>query len=149
MWPFGAGGFVLHGLSAGAAGALAAAGVAALTGLYLLKLRRRRVIVPHAALWVAHAGERRSERWARRLRRWLSLALQLLLFGLLLLAAADPQPAAADRAGRSVVVLIDRSASMSATDEPGTRLGAARARAEAVVAGPGGAGPAPGASFAA
>src|SRR5260221_13251287 len=121
---WGLGGLALEGLSGGAAVGLALAGVAILTGLYLLKPRRRRVIVAFAPLWLPGAGERRSERWARHLRRWLSLALQAAVFGLLLLAAADPQPRAADRAGRSFVFLIDRSASMSATDEPGTRLGA-------------------------
>jgi hypothetical protein len=146
---FGAGGFVLGGLAPGAAVAIAAAGAAALTALYLLRLRRRRVVVPFAPLWLPHAGERRSERLARRLRRWLSLALQLTIFALLLVAAADPRPAAADRAGRSVVVLVDRSASMSATDEPGTRLAAARARARAVVDGLGSADRALVASFAA
>ena len=40
----------------------------------------------------ALGGERRSERWARRLRRWLSLLLQVAFLGLLVLAAADPLP---------------------------------------------------------
>jgi hypothetical protein len=93
------------------------------------------VVVSFAPLWLPGAGERRSERWARRLQRWLSLALQALVFGLLLLAAADPRPGSADRAGRTVVVLVDRSASMSATDEPGSRLSAARAGARALVTG--------------
>ena len=55
---------------------------------------------------------------------------------LLLLAAVDPRPAAADRAGRSLVVLIDRSASMSARDGTGdaARRGP-RARATAIVDG--------------
>jgi von Willebrand factor type A domain/Aerotolerance regulator N-terminal len=123
----------LEGLTAGSAAGLALAGFVALSGLYLLKPRRRRVVVAFAPLWVTSSGERRAERWARRLRRWLSLALQLAVLGALLVAAADPRPVAADRLGRSVVVLVDRSASMSATDEPGTRLGAARDRARALV----------------
>lgn len=147
--PFGPGGLVLEGLSSGAAFGLAVAGATILTGLYLLKPRRRRVVVAFAPLWLPGAGERRSERWARRLRRWLSLALQAVIFGLLLLAAADPRPRTADRAGRSVVVLVDRSASMSATDEPGTRLGVARERARALVTGLGPADRALVASFAA
>jgi hypothetical protein len=142
-------GLALEGLSAGAAVGLGLAGLAILTGLYLLKPRRRRVVVAFAPLWLPGAGERRSERWARHLRRWLSLVLQAAVFGLLLLAAADPQPRAADRAGRSYVVLIDRSASMSAADEPGTRLGAARARARALISGLGPADRALVASFAA
>ena len=142
-------GLALEGLSAGVAVGLAVAGAAVLTGLYLLKPRRRRVVVAFAPLWLPGAGERRSERWARRLRRWLSLALQALVFGLLLFAAADPRPVAANRAGRTVVILVDRSASMSATDEPGTRLGAARERARALVTGLGPADRALVASFAA
>jgi hypothetical protein len=141
--------FAFQGLSAGAAAGLAVAGAAVLTGLYLLKPRRRRVLVAFAPLWLPGAGERRSERWARRLRRWLSLALQVVVFGLLLLAAADPRPAGADGAGRSVVVLVDRSASMSATDEPGSRGAVARAQARALVLGLGAADRALVASFAA
>ncbi|HTA18109.1 MAG TPA: BatA and WFA domain-containing protein [Polyangia bacterium] len=147
MTPFA--GLALEGLSAGAAVGLAVAGAVALTGLYLLRPRRQRVVVAFAPLWAPGAGERRSERWARKLRRWLSLALQLAIFGLLLLAAADPRPAGADRAGRTVVVLVDRSASMSATDEPGTRLAVARTMARALVAGLGPADRALVASFAA
>jgi hypothetical protein len=133
--PVGFAGFVLEGLSSGAAAGLAVAGAAILTGLYLLKPRRRRVVVAFAPLWMAGAGERRSEQWARRLRRWLSLVLQMGVLALLLLAAADPRPGAADAAGRTVVVLIDRSASMSATDETDTRLGAARAKAREIALG--------------
>jgi hypothetical protein len=126
-------GIVFQGLSTGAVAGLALGGAAALAGLYLLEPRRRAVVVAFAPLWFGDAGERRAERWARRLRRWLSLALQLAIFGLLLGAAAEPRPALADRAGRSVVVLVDRSASMSAGDEPGTRLGLARTRARAAL----------------
>jgi len=128
-------GIAFGALSAGTVAALAGVGAAALVGLYLLEPRRRAVVVAFAPLWVGDAGARRAERWARRLRRWLSLALQLAIFGLILFAAADPRPAAADRGGRTVVVLVDRSASMSATDEPGGRLAAARAAARAQLAG--------------
>jgi hypothetical protein len=138
-------------LSAGAIGAVA------ITVLYLVRLRRRRVVVSFAPLWLATAGPRRTTSWARRLRDLLSLMLALLLFSLVLLAAVDPRPAAADRAGRSVVVLIDRSASMSARDsdggnlgnlEPTTRLERARAGAIAIVDGLAGADRALIASFA-
>jgi von Willebrand factor type A domain/Aerotolerance regulator N-terminal len=132
---FGGFGFVLGGLPAGAVAAIAAGGAAVLTGLYLLKLERRRVLVAFSPLWTALGGERRSERWARRLRRWLSLLLQLAFLGLLVLAAADPRPAAADRGGRSIVLLVDRSASMAARDEAGGRIARARRAAEEIVAG--------------
>src|SRR5262249_15433702 len=102
-------GYALEGLSMGAAAGLAVAGARGLAGLYLLRPRRRRVVVAFAPLWVPLAGERRAERWARRLRRWLSLALQLAVFALLLVAAADPQRTVAGGAGRTVVVLVDHS----------------------------------------
>jgi len=122
-------------LPARAAALAGAVGAAAITALYLVRLRRRRVVVSFALLWLDALGPRRTTSWARRLRDLLSLLLALALLGLVLLAAVDPRPAAADRAGRSVVVLIDRSASMSARDGSGTRLDTARARAAAIVDG--------------
>jgi Ca-activated chloride channel homolog len=128
-------GAAFTGLPAAAVVALAAAGVAALTALYLLRRRPQRTPVPFLQLWLAEGGSRRAERLARRLRRLLSLALQLLVFGLLVAAAADPRPAVEPTRGRSVVVLIDRSASMAARDEPGSRLGRALALARAAIDG--------------
>jgi hypothetical protein len=128
-------------LPARAALVAGAAGAVAITVLYLVRLRRRRVVVSFSPLWLAAAGPRRTTSWARRLRDLLSLLLALSLLGLVLVAAVDPRPAAADRAGRSVVILIDRSASMSARDGnvgtigSATRLDAARARATAIVGG--------------
>jgi hypothetical protein len=122
-------------LPASAVAALGAAGAAAITALYLVRLRRRRVAVAFAPLWLGLAGAPRAARFARRLRDWLSLALALALFGALLIGAADPRPAAVDRTGRSLMILIDRSASMSARDEPGTRLAAAKARATEIAGG--------------
>jgi hypothetical protein len=60
MGLFGLGDLALHGLSGGVAGGLAVAGAAALTTLYLLRLRRRQVAVPFAALWVPTAASRPS-----------------------------------------------------------------------------------------
>jgi len=124
------GNFVFAGLSGAlSSGAVAGVGVAvglALTGLYLLSRQRRRIAVPFAPLWAPTHGERRAERLARRLRRWLSLLLQLIFAALVLLAVLDPRPAAIDRGGRTILILVDRSASMSARDEEGTRLMHAR-----------------------
>ncbi|MDB4931820.1 MAG: hypothetical protein JWM10_4304, partial [Myxococcaceae bacterium] len=108
------------------AGALAAAAVVA---LYLLKQRRRRVAVPFAPLWARVLEERPSAKLFERLRRLLSLLLQLVLLALLVVALGDPRPAGAARRGRTTVLLLDGSASMSATDVPGGRAAAARAAA--------------------
>jgi len=129
-------GALFSALASGTAWALAGAlGTAAIAALYLIRTRRRRVVVAFAPLWLGLAGEAQTVRWARRWRHWLSLALALAVFGAIWIGGRDPRPVAIDRAGRSLVVLIDRSASMSARDQPGTRLGAAKARATEIVAG--------------
>ena len=132
-------------LSATAAAVIGVAGAAAITAFYLLRLRRRRVVVAFAPLWLGAAGTERATRRTRRLRHWLSLALALALFAAILIGAIDRRPGAPtpgasgreaiDRGGRSLVLLIDRSASMSATDETGSRLGAARRRADEIIGG--------------
>jgi len=127
-------------LSAAAAAVVGVAGAAAITALYLLRLRRRRVVVAFAPLWLGAAGAERAARRVRRVRHWLSLALALGLFAAILMGAVDlgrdrPGRGAIDLGGRSLVLLIDRSASMSATDEAGSRLAAAQRRAKEIVAG--------------
>jgi hypothetical protein len=141
-------------LPGAAAAAVGVAGAAALTALYLLRLRRRRVVVAFAPLWLGAIGDERATRRTRRLRHWLSLALALALFAAILSGAVDLDRGplargAPERGGRSLVLLIDRSASMSATDEAGSRLGAARRRADEIIAGLTGADRALVASFAA
>ena len=133
-------------LSTAAAAVIGVVGALAITALYLLRLRRRRVVVAFAPLWLGAPGAERAARRTRRLRHWLSLAMALSLFGAILIGAVDlrrgpRQQGAVDRSGRSLgsgrslVVLIDRSASMSATDEAGSRLAAARRRADEIVGG--------------
>jgi hypothetical protein len=122
-------------LSGTAIAAIAAAGAAVLVGLHLLRVFRREIVVPYAPLWLGAPATERATRFARRLRRLLSLLLALAIFGLVLLGAADRAPSRDAGHGRSLVILVDRSASMSARDEPGTRLAAARRRAAELTAG--------------
>src|SRR3954463_6565962 len=95
-------------LPARGAAVAGAIGAVAITALYLVRLRRRRVAVSFAPLWLDALGPRRTASWARRLRVLLPLLLALPLLAALRVAAVAPRPAAADRAGRSLVVLIDR-----------------------------------------
>lgn len=90
--------------------------------LYILKLRRRRVAVVFSPIWREVLGDRESTRLFSQLKRWLSLLLQLVLLALLVLALGDPRPSAEARGARSVVVLVDTSASMKATDTGKSRL---------------------------
>jgi hypothetical protein len=128
-------GSTFAGLAPAATALVAAVGTAALVALYLLRERERRVAVAFLALWDPGGGRRRMERIGRRLRRWLSLLLQLAILWLLVFALADPQPAASAPGGHTWLLLGDRSASMSARDG---RLAAARAQARRVIAGLGG-----------
>lgn len=117
---------------------LFAAGAAALTALYLLKLERRRLVVPYVRLWARVLGEQRTQALWRRLRRWVSLLVQLVLLGLLLVALGEPEPARS-AAGRTIALVIDASASMQATDVAplglGSRLDRARQAARELAAG--------------
>ncbi|MCS6798108.1 MAG: VWA domain-containing protein [Myxococcota bacterium] len=105
---------------------LLAAAAAAVFALHLLRVHRRRVEVPFLALWQQAVGTSRPSRLWARLRWLLSLVLGVLIVACLTLAIADPRLVTATAGGRTLVVLLDASASMLATDEPGGRFEAAR-----------------------
>ncbi|MDP9034172.1 MAG: VWA domain-containing protein [Myxococcota bacterium] len=103
--------------------------------LYVLRLRRRVVPVPFAPLWERILRDREASALFSRLKRLFSLLLQLGLLALLVLALGDPRAAESLLAGRTVVVLVDASASMQATDVAPDRLSVAKERAKAIVRG--------------
>lgn len=114
---------------------LAIGGAVAITGLYLLRMRRRQVVVPFAALWEMVTRESESRRLWRRLRRMLSWLVQLLVLLLILSALGDPRPDVWLREPATIAIVVDRSASMSgATADGGTRMDAARVRAQQEIA---------------
>jgi hypothetical protein len=95
-----------------ALGALAAPVVA----LYLLKVRRRRVSVPYLRLWEQLVVESRARSLFQRLKRLYSLLLQLAILAAFVLAVSQPAFELASVKKESVVVLLDTSASMLATE---------------------------------
>ncbi len=112
-----------------------AIGSAAITGMYLLRMRRREVVVPFAALWEQVTRESESRQLWRRLRRLLSWLLQMFVLAGICAALGDPRPDVWLRAPTTVALVIDRSASMDAIDGDGARrIEAARARAAAEIA---------------
>jgi hypothetical protein len=107
--------------------------------LYILKLRRRVVAVPFAPLWERILRDKEATSLFSKLKRLLSLLLQLALLALLVLALGDPRAAETLLKGRTIVVLVDASASMQATDVGPTRIAAARDEVKKVLRGLGGA----------
>ncbi|HSV13058.1 MAG TPA: VWA domain-containing protein, partial [Tepidisphaeraceae bacterium] len=124
-----------HFLSPLSAAIAAAIAIPALLILYFLKLRRREMPVSSTFLWKKAVQDLQVNAPFQRLRRNLLLFLQLLLLLMLLLALSRPVANFTPGAGKLSVILIDRSASMSAADEAGgkTRLDEAKRRAKELV----------------
>ncbi|HLK39459.1 MAG TPA: VWA domain-containing protein, partial [Polyangiaceae bacterium] len=107
--------------------------------LYILKLRRRVVAVPFSPLWERILRDKEATTLFSKLKRLASLLLQLALLALLVLALGDPRAAESLVKGRTVVVLVDASASMQATDVTPSRLAAAKDEVRTMIRGLGGA----------
>ena len=123
--------WVLTGVPTALLGTLAAALGACALLLYVLKVRRRRVQVPYAALWAKVLEQNKPAQLWQRIKWLVSLLIQLLVLGLILLALGDPRTENALQEGRSVVLIVDTSASMTAMDEDGARSRMERAREQA------------------
>ncbi|OGN88189.1 MAG: hypothetical protein A2X23_06035 [Chloroflexi bacterium GWC2_73_18] len=100
---------------------------------YLLKLRRDERRVSSTYLWSQLVHDVEANAPWQRLRRSLLLLLQLLLVIALALLAARPFLERPAGLARDLVLVIDASASMAATDELPTRLEAAKAKALAAL----------------
>lgn len=118
---------LLYALLGGAAGAV--------TILYLLKLRRRRVLVPFSPLWARILEQREATSLLKKLKRLLSWLVQLVFVSLLVFALADPRPASETKEIRYTAILIDASASMQSSDELPSRLHKAKEEAKDLVRG--------------
>ncbi len=101
--------------------------------LYFLKLKRRPVKVPSTLLWRKSLEDLHVNSLFQRLRRNLLLFLQLLAVLLAILALAGLRSRGTSGHGLRYVLMIDNSASMSATDIAPSRLEDAKTRARKVV----------------
>lgn len=103
--------------------------------LHLLRQRVRREPIPSLRLWAQMEKEVRGSRFRRIPLTWV-LLLQLLAALVLTGALARPQlPRAVQvEAARRLLLLVDTSLSMSATDAAPTRLAQAQAQAGALLA---------------
>src|SRR5438552_15608559 len=100
--------------------------VPAVVAMYLLRLRRTEAIVPSTLLWRRFAADVEANAPWQKLRRSLLFLLQLLLVLILVLVAARPFVERPAGLARDLVVIVDTSASMAATDVQPDRLAAAK-----------------------
>ena len=96
---------------------------------YILKVRLRQVPVSTNMFWKQIFDEKPPRSIWQRFRHLLSLLAQLLLMALMVFALADPYFSWQALKARRVVLVIDNSASMKATDVSPTRFDAAIDRA--------------------
>jgi hypothetical protein len=97
-----------------------------IVAMYLLKLRREDRVVSSTFLWQRMVRDVEANAPWQKLRPNLLLLLQLLILILLVLALARPFFETEGITGRNLIVILDRSASMGATDSEPSRLEAAK-----------------------
>ncbi|MFL5749768.1 MAG: vWA domain-containing protein [Chloroflexota bacterium] len=100
--------------------------VPAVVAMYLLRLRREETPVPSTLLWQRLLADVEANAPWQRLRRSLLFLLQLLLVLILVLLAARPFLERPAGLARDIVLVVDTSASMSATDLQPNRLEGAK-----------------------
>lgn len=102
--------------------------------LYMLRLRRREVLVSSTFLWSQVLQDNEANTPWQRLRRNLLLLLQLLILALLILALARPFIIVPAITQGQIALLLDASASMNAEDANGeARFEAAKAQALEII----------------
>src|SRR5687768_14835297 len=97
--------------------------------MYLLKLRRDEAVVPSTLLWTRLVADVEANAPWQKLKRSLLLLLQLLLVVILAMLAARPFVERPAGLARDIVLVLDTSASMAATDVVPDRLTAAKVAA--------------------
>jgi hypothetical protein len=102
---------------------------------YILKVRLRQAPVSTTIFWRQIYDEKRPRSLWQHLRHLLSLLAQLLLLLLLVFALAEPFFTSEILQARRIVLVVDNSASMKATDVKPSRLEAAKAAGRDVISG--------------
>jgi len=116
--------------------ALAWAALAApIVFFYILKIRLRQVPVSTTIFWRQIYDERRPRSIWQILRHLVSLLVQILLLLLMVLALAQPFFAWEILQARRLVLVVDNSASMQASDVAPSRLAVARDLGRSIIAG--------------
>src|SRR5262245_28433622 len=102
---------------------------------YILKIRLRRVPVSTILFWRQIFEEKQPRSIWQHLRHLISLLLQLAFLGLLVFALTEPFFHWEILETRRLVLVVDNSASMNATDVSPSRLAKAKVEARRVIDG--------------
>lgn len=103
--------------------------------MYILRLRRRDVIVSSTWLWQQVIRDVQANAPFQKLRRNALMIIQLIAAVLLVLAVSGPYLRGMGLGGRSLALIVDCSASMGATDVRPDRLHSAIADAKKTIGG--------------
>src|SRR5437660_8314359 len=101
--------------------------------MYILKLRRKDVVVSSTYLWRQVIRDVQANAPFQKLRKNLLLFLQLLAVAMLVFALSRPFFRTKGLGGRSVVIVVDTSASMGAVEGGRARIEEAKRVARQVV----------------
>jgi hypothetical protein len=93
----------------------------AVVALYLLKIRRRRQLLPDLELWRQFVSQSPVRSLFQQLKRWLSMLLWLVIVACLVLAIANPILSLGKIKPAAIAVVLDNSASMM-TREPDDKV---------------------------
>ena len=105
----------------------------AILALYFLKLKRQPLAVPSTYLWSRTIEDLHVNSLWQRLRQSLLLLLQLLLIVLIAITLIRPGWKGTELIGHRFIFLIDKSASMAATDVGPSRLDEAKKQVKALI----------------
>ncbi len=100
---------------------------------YLLKQKREQLPVSSTMLWQKVLADTLAQTPWQKLRKSLLLLLQLLLALLLVFSLLRPYVVVNRQGSRDLIILVDTSASMAASETGGTRLDLAKAEVEKLV----------------
>src|SRR5438034_5766948 len=121
-------------LTAAQAGLLAATTVAIIIGLYLLKLRHRRVLISSSILWRRVLDERESHSLWEKLRRIISIVIAATIALLIALSLARPEIESLTGKNERIVIVLDTSPTMNTNTSDGkTRWQHAAERAKSLL----------------
>ena len=101
--------------------------------MYILKLRRKDVVVSSTYLWRQVIRDVQANAPFQKLRKNLLMLLQLIAVALAVFALARPFWRSTGLGGRSVAIVVDTSASMLATDVGRSRIDEAKRQARSIV----------------